>query len=78
MDFNQLTLQEMRYLYVVKSHELETLLDNYWAGAPEDLENSPAVKEQVRQLGHEIQELERIIAERKTSIDSPDDSSTNP
>ncbi|MCF7801780.1 MAG: hypothetical protein K9N34_07150 [Candidatus Marinimicrobia bacterium] len=78
MDFNHLTLQEMRYLYAVKTHELETLLDNYWAGAPEDLENSPSVKEQVRQLGHEIQELERLMAERKSQFPNPHDSNTNP
>lgn len=75
MNFDNLTLQEMRHIYAAKTAELETLIDNYWAGAPEDLENSPPIKEQVRLLGHEIQELERVMAIRKsrngTASESP-------
>jgi len=68
MDFKDLTLQEMRYIYAAKTGELENLIDNYWAGAYEDFENEPTLKDQIRGLGHEIQELERLIALRKSEI----------
>ena len=72
MDFNDLTLQEMKYLYTAKAGELETLMESYWAGAPEDLEHEPSFKEQMRVLGKEVQELERLIELRKSQFsDSP-------
>lgn len=79
MDFTQYTLQELQYLYTVKTHDMETLLESYWAGVPEDLEQSPSIKEQVRLLGQDIRELERVMAERKAgNHTAPDSSSGQP
>lgn len=68
MDFKSLTLQEMRYIYAAKCDQLETLIDTYWAGSTENLEAEPTLKDQIRELGQEIQELEQVIAHRKSEI----------
>jgi len=68
MDITTLTLEEMRYIYAAKCDELESLIDGYWSGSVADIENETTLKDQIRALGADIQELERVIAARKSAL----------